>query len=185
MWDQMAFRKKEKRGAYNFMTKTIMHPVYGAVSYDESIWTGKRTLAINGKILKKGKKNVYILQEGEASLTATLKGNLMTGVSVIIEGTEITIIPKTTGLEWILSVLPFALVMIWGSVPALCAIIPVVGGAIGGAISAVAMVYCACNIKGKTLGQKVLMSLLATVIAFAVCAAIGYILVLGMIASSM
>ena len=51
---QIAAKRREKH-----MTQTIMHPVYGAISYDESIWTGKRTLAINGKLLKKGKKNFW------------------------------------------------------------------------------------------------------------------------------
>lgn len=167
------------------MTQTIMHPVYGTISYEESFWTGKRTLAINGKSLKKAKKNVYTLQEGETTLTATLKGNLMSGVSMVIDGAEITVTPKTTGLEWFLSMLPLLVVVVWGSNLNLCSIIPVAGGAVGGLIGGLAMVYCALHIKEKTMGQKILISLLATVITFLICAALGFVLVLGMIAGSM
>lgn len=167
------------------MDKTIRHPVYGVIRYDENIWTGKRTLAINGTILRKAKKNIYTLGEGESAIPVTLKGNTLLGVTVVIQGQEITILPKPTALEWILSVLPFALVMIWGNNPVLCSIIPVVGGAIGGLVGGAAWVYCACNMRQKPVGQQIIMGLLATVIAFLICAAIGCVIVLGMIAGSM
>ena len=167
------------------MTKTIMHPVHGAISYDENIWTGKKSLAINGKLLPKGKKNVYILGEGESAVPVTLNGNALTGVTVTIGGQKIVVLSKLTSLEYILSILPFALVMIWGNVPALCSIIPVVGGAIGGGLSALASVICVSKMRDCTMGKKVLTSLLATLAAFLVCAAIGFVMVLGMIAGTM
>ena len=167
------------------MTQTIMHSVYGAISYEENIWTGKKSLAVNGKYLKKGRKNVFTLEDGENTLYVTLNGNALTGVTVTIGGQKIVVLSKLTSLEYILSILPFALVMIWGNVPALCSIIPVVGGAIGGGLSALASVICVSKMRDCTMGKKVLTSLLATLAAFLVCAAIGYILVLGMIAGSM
>ena len=119
------------------MTQTIMHPVYGAISYEENIWTGKKSLAVNGKYLKKGRKNVFTLEDGENTLYVTLKGNALTGVTATIQGQDIVILPKLSGLDYILCILPFALIMIWGNSQALCSIVPVVGGAIGGAIGAI------------------------------------------------
>jgi hypothetical protein len=75
--------------------------------------------------------------------------------------------------------------MIWGNSQALCSIIPMVGGAIGGGLSGLAGVLCVSMMREKTTGQKILISLLATVITFLICAALGFVLVLGMIAGSM
>lgn len=166
------------------MTQTIMHPVYGAISYEENIWTGKKSLAINGKYLKKGRKNVFTLEDGENTLYVTLKGNALTGVTATIQGQDIVILPKLSGLDYILCILPFALIMIWGNSPALCSIIPVAGGAIGGGLSGLAGVICVSMMREKTTGQKLLISLLATVITFLICAALGFIIALGMVAGT-
>lgn len=167
------------------MDKTIRHPVYGVIRYDENIWTGKRTLAINGTILRKAKKNIYTLGEGESAIPVTLKGNALTGVSVMVQGQEIVILPKPSALEYILSFLPFALIIIWSNNPVLCSIIPVVGGAIGGAVGGAGMVACLCMIREKPAGEKVLTGLLTTLFCFMICAALGYVLVTVLMAGSM
>ena len=158
------------------MNKTVMHPVYGAITYDENIWTGKKTVAINGTVLPQRQKNIFFLPNGEESIPVTLKGNSMTGASIVIGGEEFVVYSKPSVLDWILSILPFVLVMVWGNSRALCAIVPVVGGAIGGAISGMAIVLCASAIREKPVGKKLLIALLALVATFAACAAIGYVI---------
>lgn len=158
------------------MNKTVMHPVYGAVTFEENIWTGKKTIAINGTMLPQRQKNLYFLANGEESIPVILKGNALTGASVVIGGEELVLYSKPSVLDWILGVLPFVLVLVWGNSPALCAIVPVVGGAIGGAIGGLAMVLCMTQLREKTLGKKLLIGLLSLAATFAVCAAIGYVI---------
>lgn len=167
------------------MTKTIMHPVHGAITLDENIWTGKKTLAINGKFLRKAKRNIYILGEGESAIPVTLKGSTLTGATLKIRDEEIMILPKPTVLESILSFLPFILIIVWSNNTLLCSIIPVVGGAIGGAIGGAGAVAGLCMIREKPVGKQVLMGLLITLICFAICAALGFLMVAAMIAKSM
>lgn len=167
------------------MNKTIMHAVYGVIMLDENIWTGKKNLAINGKLLPKRKKNVYLLGEGETAIPVTLKGSTLTGASVIIGGEEITIIPNPSTLDWLLSSLPFVLMLIWGNSVALCSIIPVIGGGIGGAIGGLGIVLCMTNIREKPLGKKLLVSLLTLLGTFAVGAVLGYLFLGVLIAGSM
>ena len=161
-----------------------MHPVYGSITLEENFWTGKKTLIIKGRILTKGKKNTYFLPGEDGGTTVTLKGSVLTGASVIIQGVEIAICPKASTLDWILSALPLALIMVWGNNPALCAIVPVVGGAIGGLLGGLAFVLCLMNFQGKTSGQKLLISLLATLATLAVGALLGYVLFFALVAAT-
>lgn len=158
------------------MNKTVMHPVYGAITYDENIWTGKKTVTVNGVPLAKRTKNIFSLSNGAESIPVTLKGNAMTGASIVIGGEALELYPKPSVLDWILSMLPFVLVMVWGNSRALCEIVPVVGGAIGGAVSGMAIVLCMTALREKSVGKKLLIALLALAATFAVCAAIGYVI---------
>ncbi len=82
--------------------------------------------------------------------------------------------PSVTWYEIALSVLPFLLILIWGNVPALCAIVPVVGGAIGGAISGVLSFVNLFIIKGiKSVCLKMLISVCMLGAAFLICFLIG------------
>ena len=77
------------------------------------------------------------------------------------------------GLKWyeyVLSVLPFILILIWGNSVALCEIVPVVGGFVGGLISAV---FSFLNLiilkKLKNIWLKVLVSVVTLGLTFLVC----------------
>ena len=39
------------------MKKSIIHPSYGEIVYEEGIWSGKKSISINGTPLQKVKKN--------------------------------------------------------------------------------------------------------------------------------
>ncbi len=167
------------------MKKTVMHPEYGKITYEESIWTGKKTLSVNGVVLPKDGKNSYLLAAGQDSTYVTLNGNAVTGASVVIRGQEIVIYPKPTVLDWILSCLPFVLILVWGNNPALCSIVPVAGGAIGGALGAAASIVAMLNMRQKPVGKKLLISLLALLATFGIGALVGYILLIVLIAATM
>ena len=121
------------------MLVTVHHIGYGQIIYEESFWTGKRVLTINGNLLLKQKKNLYIMYDESETVTCRLKGNFLTGVTLYIGEDTIELIPPSRWYEIACSVSIMAFILTWGNSPALCRIIPVVGGAVGGAIGGLAM----------------------------------------------
>ena len=113
------------------MRVVMQHPTYGEIVYFESAWTGRRSIRVNGVQARALSKKEFMIN-GER---ARVKGSLLTGVSLCIGDACITLTPKFKWYESALAFIPFFFVMVWGNVPALCAIFPVVGGAIGGAIT--------------------------------------------------
>lgn len=116
------------------MKKIIQHPVYGEIVYTENFWTGRKTLTVGGETQRVSKKEFVI--EGKR---AVVKGNLLMGGSLLIEDESFELTPKTSWYEYLLAILPLVFVMGWGNSPALCAIFPVIGGAVGGFIGALGM----------------------------------------------
>lgn len=124
------------------MTSSVSHPIYGTITYEESAMSGKRTLYVNGTKLVMKKKNEFLYErEGAEAIPVALKGSFLAGVKLVIGGETIAIVPAATWYEIVCSVLIFAFVLVWGNSVALCSIFPIVGGALGGAVSgAMAMV---------------------------------------------
>ncbi len=130
------------------MKKIIRHPVCGEIVYTENFWTGRKTLTVGGETQRVPRKEFVI--DGKRAL---VKGNLLTGASLLIEGEFLELIPKTSWYEYLLAVLPLIFVMVWGNSPALCAIFPVIGGGIGGFIGALGM--CLSMLLMKRTGSAV------------------------------
>ena len=120
------------------MKASVHHIGYGQIEYNENFWTGKRELTIDGEKLPKKKKNVFTLNsEGEA-LDCHIKGSFLTGAALYVDQ---DVIQLTTSCKWyeiLCSILIFVFVLIWGNSTVLCMFMPIVGGAVGGAISAFA-----------------------------------------------
>ena len=117
------------------MKASTHHVGYGQIEYNENFWTGKRELAIGGQKLLKKKKNVYTFNSETRNLDCRIKGSFLTGATLHIDQDVIQLSESCKWYEIFCSVLIFAFVLIWGNVPSLCRIIPIVGGAIGGGIS--------------------------------------------------
>ena len=115
------------------MKEVVKNDKYGEIVYEESFWTGKKSLSINGLALEPINKKEYMFGDKKA----TLKGNYITGVSVNIEDDTINITKKTAWYEIILGVLPLLFVLIWGNNRYLITLFPIVGGAIGGAVAGI------------------------------------------------
>lgn len=162
------------------MKKTIMHPELGEIIYEESSWTGKKTICVGGVTLEKLKKDIYTWEHDGQNRQAILRGNMLTGATLKVDDEEIVLQEKPTALESVLSFLPFLLILTWGNNTYLCSIFPVVGGAIGGALGGLGLVITMQKIRGKRPLMKVLIALLATLITFAVGAVLGFALVLAL-----
>lgn len=165
------------------MTERIHHDVYGDISYDESVWTGKKTITINGIVLVKQKKDVYLFDDGQTQTYVQVKGSLLTGVKVVFGSDAVQVLRAPAWYETVCSVLIFMLVAVWGNTPALCAIVPIVGGAIGGAISgAMAVVNLMIMRNTKSVGAKLGIFVGFLVGTFVMCYAIATVLLLALAA---
>ena len=138
------------------MKTVIHHPTYGEIVYDESFWTGKKTLMINGATCFAISKKEFLVDDQKVLLS----GNLYSGIRLSIDQETIEISPRPAWYEVVLAILPLLFLLTWGNSPALCAIFPVVGGAIGGAIGAV---FSLCSLllmkKSKSTATKLLIGI--------------------------
>jgi hypothetical protein len=107
-----------------------------------------------------------------------VKGNALNGVSIILRNEQIQLWPKPAWYDWLLSILPLLVLLIWGNSVALNSILPVVGGAIGGGIGGGALVLGMILMRGKSFGKKLLTALLVFLGAFGIAALIGQFIVI-------
>lgn len=163
------------------MRKSVVHPVYGEIVYEENVWSGKKNITINATPLRQIKKNTYRLPWGATEVPVVVKGSFLTGVDLQVQQERITVIQKTTWYDWLLSMLPFALMIVWGNNVQLCSIIPVVGGAIGGALGGIGIIITRLLSSEKSILHKVLIALLVTAATFAVGVVLGFAIVFALL----
>ena len=160
------------------MTANIQHEIYGQIVYEENVWTGKKTILVGGVLLPKVGKNAFMLCTPSGNIPVTVSGNVFKATQLTIGSETITLSPAPKWYEIVLSVLPFILIMIWGNSPALCSILPVIGGAIGGAISGMFLVISLVSMKSKkSVVAKIGVGLAMTVGCFLICALLGFLMV--------
>lgn len=152
--------------------KTIsQHEKFGPIIYEESFWTGKKTITIDGTRLEKASKTEFLYPMADGSFThVKLKGSYLTGVKLDINGEVVQIVEAPKWYEIVMYILTFALVLTWGNSPELCAIVPILGGALGGLISA-AIIMAGLGLSRKTKNGlvKFLISLGTLVVTFVAC----------------
>lgn len=157
------------------MKEVIKHETYGEIVYNESFWLGKKSLTVNGVPAVKLSKKEFELPDGKK---ANLQGNFILGASILIDTELIRLTPKLKLYEIVMCVIPFILIMVWGNVVALCKIVPVVGGAIGGGISGLFSVLGLVFIKSvKPIWLKILIAIAVVGVTFGICCGIGYAIV--------
>ena len=138
------------------MQERIQHPTYGEILYTEGLWTGKKTLSIQGNPLRPVGKKLFNFN----GKLISMEGSYIIGLKLCIDNETIEITPKPKWYEFALAMLPFIFLMIWGNNPSLCAIFPVVGGAIGGALGGLGIVASLFYTrKAESLGKKLLIGL--------------------------
>ena len=160
------------------MQAVVNNPTYGEIVYNESFWTGKRSLKINGvEAIHLDGKN-YVIND----TTARLKGNYISGVKLAIGVDEIEIVPSPKWYEILCAVFLLAFVTVWGNSVALCSIVPLAGGAIGGAIAGVCAVLSIFLMKmTKNVGFKLLIWLGMFALAVLSCFFVALAIITAMI----
>ena len=94
-------------------------------TYEESFWTGKKTIHYDGVMLNKVQKNVYEYKKGGAAEKFEIKGNQLIGVNASMFGGNVEILRKLTWYEILLSFLVL--------IPP-CVLFGAIGGLFGGAL---------------------------------------------------
>ena len=156
------------------MKEFVQHPIYGELVYNESFWTGKKTLTVNGVDAQSISKKEYMIN-GKKAL---LKGNYFTGINLYIEGEPVRLSPKPKWYEIFFAIFPLVFLLTWGNSASLCAIFPVVGGALGGALGGIALFVSLFFMKKqKTPLVKVLIG--AAIVAITIL--VAFILALALI----
>lgn len=162
------------------MKLTVQHPQFEQIDYEENIWSGKKHLFVNGARLASIDKTTFILN-GEEKKFCYLKGSIATGIRLTIDQEVIELAPKTKWYEWVCTVALVCFVIVWGNSPALCAIVPIVGGAIGGAISgAMAMLNLMLMKKQDNIGIKLAIWLGMLLATFVLCF-LGFQMLIGIL----
>jgi len=92
------------------------------LEFEESFWTGRRTIVYDGVVLTKIKRSIYEYNKDEVVEQFVIKGNQLIGITINIFGQTIEIERKLTWYEVVLSLLV--------TIP--CLFCGAIGGGIGG-----------------------------------------------------
>ena len=124
------------------MKYVVNHDVYGEICLEESFWTSKKTVTINGVALKQiGKMRrgqctyEYETEEGKKQVTA--KGAFSSGIQLMIDGEMIQMDKGAAWYEIAACALMLIVMLVWSNVPYLYTIWPILGGGLGGAFHAI------------------------------------------------
>ena len=143
-------------------------------TYGESLWTGKRTLSVNGVQAKKVGKKKFEIQTEDGIKTYEVKGSLQSDVSIMCDGYAVS--SNHTWYEKLLIWLPYVSIIIG----------VVVGGIIGVLVfSAFAFVSQTINIdimnSKKSPAVKVLLGLLVFALTTALAVVVDLVVVAGIL----
>ena len=165
------------------MRSVVQHEKYGNIIYEENFWTGKKTITIDGKQLTKVSRTKFMYLTADGTFVhVKLKGHYMMGAKLDFNGEVVQIVEAPKWYEFVMYILTFMLILTWGNSPELCAIVPVLGGALGGLISA-AIIMAGLTISRRVKNGlvKFLISLGVLVVTFVACF-IGALLLLSALA---
>lgn len=150
----------------------------GTVCYQENVLSGKKSLSVDGEKLTKVSKKEFEYTNAETVTRFTIEGNALQGVNVVVNGQKYEFLQKTAWYEYIVAFIGFVFILVWGNVPALCAIMPVVGGAIGGLIGALGAVLGIYMMRASNKPAiRLLIGFAGSVIAVVICILIGFAIV--------
>jgi hypothetical protein len=122
------------------MESIYQSETYGKIVYQESFWTGKKNLTVNGVPANKVDRKTFVVHQNGVATNFTLKGSYLSGVKLVCGNESFQVVPNTTWYEYLLAVIPFAFDVTWANIAYSANLWPIAGGAIGGLITGAAMV---------------------------------------------
>lgn len=121
-------------------------------------------------------KTAFLYESGASTYDINITGNFVKGSTLTINGDSYKISENLKWYEYVLAILPFVFILIWGNVPALVQILPVIGGAIGGVVSALMGLLSAVVMKEtKSIALKILYGIAFFLATVAICYALAII----------
>ena len=142
------------------MQITHSHPTYGLITYDESFWTGKKTILFDGIPLVKKNKTTFEVPATETTpaLTVIVSGNYISGLKLTIGEEVVTLSEKPRWYDYVLGILPGVMLYLF-----------IIQGAIGGGLAGMLGVCGTFLMKSRpNIGQKLLISLGSSAVIVAV-----------------
>lgn len=142
------------------MRSVIQTQKYGEIVFDESYWTGKKTVTVGGVQLKKINKKTFVGEINGEQVTAHITGSFLSGAIIDVNGDRFRLTDSAKWYDYVLSFGWVAIYIVWSVSEALCMIFPVVGGALGGAVAGLGAAAALFIIKPmKNIAAKIAVSL--------------------------
>lgn len=114
------------------MVKKFNSENLGVVVYEEDFRSKKKGVFINGKPCEIIDKKTFLYKKDDGGqVYLRLKGGMLSGIKLIADNEQMVIAPPIKWYEYILSILPFIFILVWGNSPMLVDIFPIVGGVLG------------------------------------------------------
>lgn len=118
------------------MKTTVDHVGFGSIEFEESFWSGRKSVVQNGQPAPRVAKRTFALSDGERTQNCRVKGGFAYGARLITEdGEEIALVPPLAWYEYLFCALAIVLYSVWSNSVALCNIFPVLGGIVGAFIA--------------------------------------------------
>ena len=119
------------------MRSVIQTQKYGEIVFDESYWTGKRNLSVGGTEFKKINKKTFVGEINGERIGVAISGNYISGVFIDINGEKFRVTESAKWYDYLIAFIWLIPYFVWANSPGLCAILPIVGGGLGGGIAGV------------------------------------------------
>ena len=94
------------------MKEVTMNETLGEIVYEENVWTGKKSLTVNGETLEKTGKKTFRFADGRCT---NVKGSMIFGTKMTVGNDTISISKPLTWYEYIIAIIIPAFVIIWGA----------------------------------------------------------------------
>lgn len=119
--------------------------------YNESAWTGKRTITIDGVAINSINKKLF----NDGVNNYKIEGNQFSGISIVTNNETLVVLDKLNAFEIFLACIPFIMCFI--------------GGALGGLLGALAAIVNLSAIRAcKNIFTSIVVSITSTLVAFGI-----------------
>ena len=119
------------------MRSVIQTQKYGEIVYEEGFWTGKRKVNVGGTELTKINKKTFVGEINGERIGVAISGNYISGVFIDINGEKFRVTESAKWYDYLIAFIWLIPYFVWANSPVLCAILPIVGGGLGGGIAGV------------------------------------------------
>ncbi len=158
------------------MREIIQNEKYGTIEFYEGNFIANRQISINGQLLTKKSNKQFYLADGKS---VKVVGSIFSGVKLDIEGDLVQITNSGKWYELSIIIAGFIFLMVWSNSLALVSILPMVGGAIGGFLYALAAVLgFSVSVKQKNPILKATITLCSVLLGLILCTIVGVLIVL-------